>query len=175
MAMGLDMKFMAKEALFTGVTGVIMRRMGGIPVSLQRGLGETDRMAEVIKSSEKYILTITPEGSRFIRTTWRTGFYFIAHKSDIPILPVFFDFKNKIVGYGPHFEASGDFNTDMKIVNDFYSGINAKIPHKFRLHQTIHPITNPDLPDLLPDFSREDWEPNEENATGMIAEEAESR
>jgi len=166
MALGLDMRFMGKEALFEGFQGKIMRSMGGIPVSLQRGLGETDRLAAEIKAADKYILTITPEGSRFLRTTWRTGYYFIAWKAGIPLVPVYFDFEKKIVGYGDSWMPTGDFNTDVQRVNDYFKNRAAYQPNWFRLHETVHPITDEESPELLPGFTRESYTPNFDNPSG---------
>lgn len=170
MAMNLDIRFMGKEALFEGLQGKLMRALGGIPVSLQRGLGMTDTLAEEIRNSDGYILTITPEGSRFLRTTWRTGYYYIAHKAKLPILLVYMDFKEKVIGYGPTVIPSGDFNKDVHLVNAYFKGRSAYQPEWYRLHETVHPITNPDSPELLPGFSQENYVPNHDNPSGRLPE-----
>jgi len=168
MAMNLDNRFMMKEALFVGFKGKFMRSLGGIPVSLKRGIGMTDKLADEIRKSDGYILTITPEGSRFLRTTWRTGYYFIAHKAEIPIVLAYMDFKRKVIGYGPTIIPTGDFNEDVHLVNAYFKGRSAYQPMWYRLHETIHPITDPEDPTLLPGFSKEDYVPNHDNPSGRI-------
>ena len=59
------------------------------------------------------ILAITPEGTRSPNKKWKSGFYRIALKADIPIYLTFSDFKTKTAGFIGEFKPTGDFDKDI--------------------------------------------------------------
>jgi len=134
-ALSLRVSWMGKKSLFKAPLGGIMKYLGGIPVYRDKNLGVVDQIAEAFRSSDKLILAITPEGTRSRREKWKTGFYFMAEKAGVPILPVSFDFKSKTIIFGTLLVPSGDFDADIKILNQFYSSANGKNPADFSLHK----------------------------------------
>ena len=44
-----------------------------------------DQVVEIFGKSEEFIMTITPEGTRSYSPKWKTGFYRIAKKANVPI------------------------------------------------------------------------------------------
>ena len=67
-------------------------------------------------------LAIAPEGTRKRVEKWKTGFYYIALKANLPILMVSFDYIRKEVKINNKFYPSGDIDKDFielkKKVND---------------------------------------------------------
>lgn len=92
-----------------------------------------DCMAEIITSSDEVIsLLVTPEGTRSPVERWRTGFYQIALKAEVPILLGYLDYKKREAGIGRVIHPSGDMEKDLRQIWDFYNTITPKHPEKYR-------------------------------------------
>jgi len=48
-------------------------------------------IAKIFHEKEVFRLAIAPEGTRKKVTEWKTGFYYMALKANVPIIPVAFD------------------------------------------------------------------------------------
>jgi 1-acyl-sn-glycerol-3-phosphate acyltransferase len=57
----------------------------------------------------------------------RTGFYYIALKANVPIIPIAFDFGKKEVKIGQLLTPTGNYEEDMKLILPFYKGVVGKI------------------------------------------------
>jgi 1-acyl-sn-glycerol-3-phosphate acyltransferase len=73
-------------------------------------------------------LAIAPEGTRKKVNELKTGFYYIALKSNVPIVPVAFDYGNKVVRIEEPFLPSGNIETDLPVLLNHFEGIIGKIP-----------------------------------------------
>lgn len=133
-ALKLKVSWIGKQSLFKAPLGFIMRYLGGIPVYRDKKMGVVDQVAEAFNSSEQLILAITPEGTRSRREQWKTGFYHMAQKANVPILPVAFDFADKKIIFGEPVLTT-DFETDMTNLNDFFSQAQGKNPDDFSAHR----------------------------------------
>lgn len=126
----IPIRMMGKESLFRGPLGVFMRSLGAFPVNRSGKSNLVDQIAEKFDEYEELIIGIAPEGTRNKASHWRTGFYYIALKADVPIVMAYFDYQNKVCGLGPSFHPSGDIQADFMIIREFYSGILGKYPQK---------------------------------------------
>ena len=133
-ALKLRVSWIGKQSLFKPPLGFIMRYLGGIPVYRGKKLGVVDQIAEAFDNSEQLILAITPEGTRSLRTKWKTGFYHMAQKASVPILPVAFDFANKKIVFGEPMMTS-EFEKDITVLGDFFAQFEGKVPADFSVHQ----------------------------------------
>lgn len=128
----LDFKsnFLAKAELFKNpILSKILTWMGGVPVD--RGNRNTDVVGSVIKiynNRKRFVIALTPEGTRSKVTKLKTGFYRIAKEANVHILPVGFDFKNKNVEFLDPFIPSDDMDKDIAFLMDYYRGIHGKNP-----------------------------------------------
>jgi 1-acyl-sn-glycerol-3-phosphate acyltransferase len=129
-ALNLDLSFMGKKSLFRWPFERVMREMGGIPVDRSSSHNYVDQIAEEYARRDELMLTIAPEGTRNAVPQWRTGFYHIAMKANVPIVCGMMDYRRKIVGLGPAIMPTGDFAKDMEPVAQFYAGCTAKFPEK---------------------------------------------
>ena len=109
--------------------------MGAIPVNRQSAAKLVIQVGDLIKKHDNLILTITPEGTRNLVKNWKKGYYFIARHSEIPIYFGYLDYKKKVGGIGHGLIPSGDYENDLKIIEDFYREINACHPEKFSLSE----------------------------------------
>ena len=119
---GLKIKFIGKKELFNPITSFLFKFLGGIPVDRTKKLNIVDEIVDLFKSGKIKILAIAPEGTRKRVKKWKTGFYYIALKANLPILMVSFDYIRKEVKINNKFYPSGDIDKDFieleKKVND---------------------------------------------------------
>lgn len=91
----------------------------------------TDIIVEKFNELPKLTLAITPEGTRSRTSTWRTGFLHIAMQANVPIALGVIDYASKQVLIEKTFHPTGDVETDMRTVKDFYRPYKGKYPDKF--------------------------------------------
>ena len=120
-------RYLGKSQLFRKPFGWFFRMTGGIPVSRDGHHDMVEQVSLIIKSSDKFILAIAPEGTRKKVKNLKTGFWYISKAAGIPIVPVGFDYKKKEVIIRHPLYAT-NLETDMKALMEFYSGITGKNP-----------------------------------------------
>ncbi len=119
-----DMKisWLGKHTLFRGIGGPFFGWLGGVPVDRTAPQGMVQQVVETFDETDEMILAIPPEGTRARTDGWKTGFYYIAHGADVPILMAYLDWKKKEAGFGPLLYPSGDIEADFEILREFYDG-----------------------------------------------------
>ena len=70
------------------------------------------------------MLALAPEGTRKGVSQWKTGFYRIAVRAGVPILPVGFDYREHVVHLMPLFRPSGDLDLDLPRLQALFSHIH---------------------------------------------------
>jgi len=123
----LEMNYVAKKELFRFPFGAYFRWMGGAPLDRSGGKNIVDSIASIFKSREVFRLAIAPEGTRKKVTNWKTGFYYIALKAEVPIIPVAFDYSKKQVVLNKPFYPTGNIEADFEMLKSFYKGVVGKI------------------------------------------------
>jgi len=134
----MNVSWMGKDSLFKGPGGWFLKWLGGVPVDRSKNNNLVDDIVKEFNSREKFIILVPPEGTRSLVDSWKTGFYHIAHKAEVPILMGFLDFKFKVGGIGPAFIPSGKIEKDMKIIKSFYANITGKYPELTTLPTNTH-------------------------------------
>jgi 1-acyl-sn-glycerol-3-phosphate acyltransferase len=127
---GIPIRLMGKDSVFRGPIGVLMRSLGAIPVNRRERTNMVDQVAAKFDEYDDLIIGISPEGTRSKVSRWRTGFYYIALKANVPIVMAYLDYQNKVCGLGPSIKPTGDIQADFMIIREFYSGIVGKYPQK---------------------------------------------
>jgi 1-acyl-sn-glycerol-3-phosphate acyltransferase len=127
-AVGLQFRWLAKDSLFRGPMGAIMRYWGGVAVDRSAPQGAIRRLAEDMLESKWFWLAITPEGTRSYRPYWKSGFYRIALAAQVPLLLVSIDYGKKIVDVTKTMTLTGDEAVDMAAVAQAYEGVQARYP-----------------------------------------------
>ena len=130
-------RFLAKKELFVWPLGWVLRKMGGTPVDRFAKHGMVDQVVALINASETFMLGLSPEGTRKRVDKLRTGFYHIAKKAGVPIVPIGFDYANKLVVIGDVFFPGDDEEADLKKIISFYAGIKGKKPELDMRHLKI--------------------------------------
>jgi 1-acyl-sn-glycerol-3-phosphate acyltransferase len=130
-ALGLPLRFMAKDSLFRGPQGVLLRALGGIPIDRSKANNVVDAMVDAFARTDALALLVPPEGTRTASRYWKSGFYHIARGAGVPVALGFLDYPNKRVGIGPLLAVTGDVRADMDRVRAFYADKGAKVPANF--------------------------------------------
>ena len=118
-----NVRFMGKAEIFRSPIGAFFRYCGGVPVDRKKSTGLVDQMVQICNTSERFILTIAPEGTRHHVTEWKRGFYHIAKGARIPIVIAVVDGRHKTVRIGQVFHPTEDMEADMKTIQGFFAGI----------------------------------------------------
>lgn len=126
--LGLEMNWVGKKELFRFPFGYYFKYMGGEPLDRSGGLNKVDSIAAIFKKRDVFRLAVAPEGTRKKVSELKTGFYYIAMKADVPIIPVAFDFGKKEVNLGAAFQPTGNIEADLEILKKHYVGVKGKIP-----------------------------------------------
>lgn len=129
----IKVNFLIKKEAFTPMLGWIIKGSGGIPVDRSRAANVTTQVVKMIQQSERINIVITPEGTRERVNQWKKGFYFLAQNANIPIAMAYIDYGKKKGGVGPVLYPSGDYDADMKIIKEFYRGMEGRHPEKFNI------------------------------------------
>ena len=109
----------------------IFKKMGGIPVWRTKHTSMTDNLAETARQREKFLLCITPEGTRSRNEEWKKGFYFIAQKAGIPILLYGVDYEKKIIQCTKTIIPNGDIDNQMREIKLYFKDFIGKKPQNF--------------------------------------------
>ncbi|TWI00454.1 1-acyl-sn-glycerol-3-phosphate acyltransferase [Flavobacterium tiangeerense] len=125
---GLEMNWVGKKELFRFPLGIYFRYMGGEPLDRSGGLNKVDSIAAIFDKKDTFRLAVAPEGTRKKVSELKTGFYYIALKANVPIVPVSFDFGRKQVHLGQPLNPSGNIEQDLTILKEHYKGVLGKIP-----------------------------------------------
>ena len=125
-ALDLEGSWIAKHTIFRWPLGPIMRACGGNPVDRSQHQGQVQRAIQLFEEREKFVYAITPEGTRRKVERWKTGFYHIALGAHVVIVPAYFDYPGRTVGFGPAFTPTGDVEKDLADLQRFYEPFRTK-------------------------------------------------
>lgn len=132
-SLGRQANFLIKAEWFFFPFNIFFRSIGGIPVRRGKSESLTDILAEEFSKREWMHLGITPEGTRKPVKKWKKGFYFIAHKANVPILLIGLDYGKKVASTLGMFYPTGDYLSDIVKIRAYYKDITPKIPENFIL------------------------------------------
>ena len=132
-AEGLKSNFLMKKEWFFWPLGPIFRSLGGIPVFRSKKTSMTDNLAEAARKAEKFMLCITPEGTRSPNPEWKRGFYYIAQKAEIPFLLYGVDYEQKLIRCTKTIVPNGDIDTQMRDIKLYFKDFKGKKPENFTI------------------------------------------
>ena len=125
-ALGANIRFMAKQELFIGPLGWVLRHLGGMPIDRGSAKGVVEQMVDAFNEHPNLWLGLTPEGTRKRVASWKTGFWHIAHQAGVPVFPVAFHYPDKSIHLGPIYALSDDMQSDISHLRRFYAPFEGK-------------------------------------------------
>jgi 1-acyl-sn-glycerol-3-phosphate acyltransferase len=130
-ALNLRTVFLGKHTLFRRPFGGIMRWLGGAPVDRTSAHNVVYQTIALIRTNEKLVLVVSPEGTRKKLPKWRTGFYYVAKGAGIPIVPIAFDYSTKTFRVFPPLVAGDDKEADFRVLHAYFDAKMARFPAQY--------------------------------------------
>jgi len=128
--MDIDLRYTIKKEAMVGPLGWLLKKMGALPVDRKKNNSLVEAMVDILNNADKMVIMITPEGTRSYQPRWRKGFYHAALNANVPIVLGYLDYSKKEAGVGPIVYPSGDVDTDIEKIKNFYRTITGKYPEK---------------------------------------------
>lgn len=119
-ALRVDMRFIGKREVFFWPLGALLRSLGGIPIDRRGAHDMVEQMRMQFATHDRLWLGIAPEGTRRKVTKWRSGFWHIARAAHVPILPIYFHYPDKTIGFLPLITPNEDLAADMARIRALY-------------------------------------------------------
>lgn len=129
-AVGFPAHWAAKHTVFRPPLGRLMRRLGGIPVDRRASHGMVGELSGEFERAERLYLAIAPEGTRSRTDRWRSGFYHLALRADVPIGLAFIDYARREIGIAGYVRLCGEVEKDIQTLRNFYATKQGRYPHK---------------------------------------------
>ncbi len=126
--LGLRVAFIGKHTLFRWPLGGFMRWLGGIPVDRSRPEGFADVMVAEFGRRDRLWLAVAPEGTRTDGAQFKSGFFRIAQASRVPILPVYFNYRRKVLGFLPLIDSGVDIDDGVASTRELLERHGARKP-----------------------------------------------
>jgi len=117
----LNARYLIKDTYFKGPLAWFFHWTGGIPVDRTKKNDLTQRLKDMLSSGKGLQIVFTPEGTRKRVDKWKTGFYWVAVDTGLPIMMHSIDFKRKEFRVNGPFYPTGDWEEDKKEFERFYS------------------------------------------------------
>ncbi|OYT15415.1 MAG: acyltransferase [Bacteroidetes bacterium 4572_77] len=130
-ALEIELKVLMKKSWFIFPLGSLLRALGAIPIDRSKSGTVIDHIVSHFNEKDEFVFAITPEGTRSYVESWKTGFYTIAQKANVPIVCGYMDYEKKETGVGPTIYPSGDMEKDFEKIIGFYRTVNACYPENF--------------------------------------------
>jgi len=135
----IPLKFTIKKEWIRFPMNLVLVPMGALGIDrTPKKVGDprlsmVEVMADLFNQHQNLAMMVTPEGTRKKNPQWKTGFYYVALKANVPIVCGFLDYKTKTAGMGLVIYPTGDLQSDMKKIMEFYQNITAKFPENFSI------------------------------------------
>jgi 1-acyl-sn-glycerol-3-phosphate acyltransferase len=120
LALGLDIRILGKHQLFWWPLGPILHRLGVIAVDRTAAHGVVEQAASLIDQAQQIWFGLAPEGTRRLVERWKPGFWKIAKAANVPVVPAYFHYPDRIIGIGPVFYLSEDMPADIARIRAWY-------------------------------------------------------
>lgn len=130
---GINARYLIKDSFFKPGIGWFFRWTGGVPVDRSKKNDLTERLVAMLKMGKGLKVVFTPEGTRKRVDKWRSGFYWVAFETGLPIVMHYIDYEKKEVGMSEPFIPTGDWQRDKPIFEAFYAPIAPNTPENFNL------------------------------------------
>lgn len=122
-SIGREIYYLGKKELFDSPIGFFFWWTNGRPVDRKQKTGLVDQVVALFNGSDEFAIGIAPEGTRQKVDDFKTGFYFIAQKAGVPIIPCLFDYEHKTVHFMKPFYTTSDSEKDLNTIWSYFDGV----------------------------------------------------
>jgi 1-acyl-sn-glycerol-3-phosphate acyltransferase len=131
--LGYKINYMVKQELFVFPFSILLKKSGGIAIDRKKNNNVVDEMVDKLKQADKMYLMLSSEGTRKRVDKWKSGFYYVAQKANVPVCTGFLDYAKKEAGFGPVINITGNISADLEKIASFYKTITPQIPENFNI------------------------------------------
>ena len=117
-ATGMRASFLIKHTVFWYPLGNIIRALGGIPVDRTQQNGLIRDVTQQFREKSKWVLGITPSGTRKPVKEWKDGIARIAAAAQVPIVPAVMNYRTRTVHFAPLIEGVSEVRQIMERIRD---------------------------------------------------------
>lgn len=115
---GMRASFLIKHTVFWYPLGNIIRALGGIPVDRTQQNGLIHDVTQQFREKSKWVLGITPSGTRKPVKEWKDGIARIAAAAQVPIVPAVMNYRTRTVHFAPLIEGVTEVRQIMERIRD---------------------------------------------------------
>lgn len=120
--------FVGKKELFTPLTSWFFKGLGGMPLNRKKNENVVEAITRMYAEEDLFRMAIAPEGTRKKVTEWKTGFYYVAKNAGVPILPIAFDWENRVMTFHPLFSPTDNKENDFRYLKSLFKGVIGRVP-----------------------------------------------
>jgi len=120
--------YIGKASLFKWPFGFLFRWLGGAPVDRTKNTKLVDQIVEIFNSKERFVLGMSPEGTRKKVEHWKTGFYYIAKGANIPVVMATLNFPEKEIKISKPYHLTNNMDADIEYFRNYFDGVIGKHP-----------------------------------------------
>lgn len=124
LAFGVRISFMIKHTVMRWPIRRPLLGLGAISINRNAAHGVVSQMAQEFSEHDKLIVVVMPEGTRrnagIPVAEWKRGFYHIAHRSDVPIMPIYISYTHRRAVFGDAIAATGELDADLALLQTFF-------------------------------------------------------
>ncbi len=125
-ALQKDVNVMIKSSLFKGPLGVLLRKLGAMPIERGKAGGMVEQTVAAFAKHEKLLIAVTPEGTRSNADKWKLGFYHIARQANVPIILALADYKAKTFSFPVVIYPGDDMEADLQQIYTHFAGVTPR-------------------------------------------------
>jgi 1-acyl-sn-glycerol-3-phosphate acyltransferase len=130
-AVRIPQKVLMKKEWFFFPLKYFLLALGAIPIHRESSIKMVDYITSLFQANDKFIFSVSPEGTRAFVEKWKTGFYHIALQAQVPIVLAKMDYKKKSVSIGGLFYPTGNFDDDFRRIVHYFSDAQPLFPERF--------------------------------------------
>lgn len=128
---GIEPRYLIKKEFYWFPLNILFNATGGLPVDRSKSNSLTDAIVEMFRQKERFIALVPPEGTRKKVERWKTGFYYLALKAQVPIVMGIMDYKDKTTRLSEPFMPTGDIDADFAKIREFFKDAHPRNPEGF--------------------------------------------
>ncbi len=128
---GMKPRYLIKREFYVFPLNLLFKATGGLAVDRSKNNSLTDSIVEMFAKREEFVVIFPPEGTRKLVQRWKTGFYYVALRSKLPIVLGAMDYKLKQTHLSEAFYPTGDIEKDFEFFREFFRNVTPCNPAGF--------------------------------------------
>ncbi len=134
----LKPRYLIKKEAYRFPFSLFLKATGAIPVDRKGSHNLGDSLVQMFRERDEFVTIICPEGTRKFVSSWKTGFYYVAMRANVPIVMGALDFGRKVTLLSEPFYPTGDIQKDFGTIRAFYNNVIPKNRENFEI-ENIRP------------------------------------